>query len=126
MTVFMLQTLTTTNTQGAYGESYLEKLTGINYPITLELMKREFEDALRRLPENDEWHQGLIDLVNSHLDAFHAELGAFYMHSRGTEGAAITEGGSRDEIKRALVPLLLLSKDKEIEPRYKQTCRFCV
>ena len=48
------------------------------------------------------------------------------MDSRAAGGAAIAEGGSRDEIKRALVPLLLLSKDKEIEPRYKQTCRFCV
>jgi len=87
-------------------------------------MKREFEETLRCLPDNDGWPQGLIDLVNLHLDAFHTELGEFYMDSRAAGGAAIAEGGSRDEIKRALVPLLLLSKDKEIEPRHKQTCRF--
>ena len=87
-------------------------------------MKREFKKTLRCLPDNDGWPQGLIDLVNLHLDAFHTELGEFYMDSRAAGGAAIAEGGSRDEIKRALVPLLLLSKDKEIEPRHKQTCRF--
>ena len=87
-------------------------------------MKREFKKTLRCLPDNDGWPQGLIDLVNLHLDAFHTELGEFYMDSRSAGGAAIAEGGSRDEIKRALVPLLLLSKDKEIEPRHKQTCRF--
>ena len=90
-------------------------------------MKREFKKTLRCLPDNDGWPQGLIDLVNLHLDAFHTELGEFYMDSRAAGGAAIAEGGSRDEIKRALVSRLLLSKDKEIiEPRYKQTCRFCV
>ena len=87
-------------------------------------MKREFKKTLRCLPDNDGWPQGLIDLVNLHLDAFHTELGEFYMDSRAAGGAAIAEGGSRDEIKRALVPLLLLSKDKEIDPRHKQTCRF--
>lgn len=87
-------------------------------------MKRKFKKTLRCLPDNDGWPQGLIDLVNLHLDAFHTELGEFYMDSRAAGGAAIAEGGSRDEIKRALVPLLLLSKDKEMEPRHKQTCRF--
>jgi len=122
----MLQTLTTIHTQGQYQEGYLEQLTGINYPVTLELMKRDFEETLLRLPEDDDgWQQGLLDLVQLHLDAFRTELGEFYKDSRAAGGGATTEGGSRDEIKRALVSRLLLSKDKEIiEPRYKQTCRF--
>jgi len=124
MSVFILQTLTTIHTQGEYRDSYHEGLIGfINYPVALELMKRDFEEKLLHLPENDEWQQGLLDLVNLHLDAFYVELAESYKDSRAAGGGAITDG---DEVKRALVPLLLLSKDKEIEPRYKQTCRFCV